>query len=110
MRPTRIDIENRLRVIKFKLKEISLDLDKYLSYGMSATNCTIEKYQLLHRLYEAIECYDPDIGDDFNCFTIDEINQIFDYISSTYQICFPEYEGSGINDGIFDFTFDTTFN
>lgn len=93
------DITIRILTIKQEIVNLSVKYGNALIYGSDYKKCLEDKINILGFLNE-IFCqidldFDPTIEDfeDFNCFTEDEINQLFDYISTTFNIYFPQYTG-----------------
>jgi len=111
MTPNNQDIQNITWLIGEKIQELSEKFYNALSYGSDSKDCLKEKILLLRNLQEIVSCYNPDLTDEENCFSQTEIEQLLYYISTTYNIYFPPYEGQNtVESEIFDDSFDITFN
>lgn len=83
------DLLVRLQLMGCKYGELLNDYVNGLKYGKKNLTCLKWKLLLLNVYIEIVECYD--LNSENNCFTEDELKQLFDDVSSLTGLCFQPY-------------------
>ena len=117
MNYTQQDLNVRLQLTQCAVASSTNSLLSKIKIGASDSNYKLIELQTIQGMLDAAKCYNVlgnGITEDDNCLNEDELQSIFDYISSKLNICFQypgfNYSVSPAPDyGQFDDSFDDSF-
>lgn len=106
------DFQVRVLLIQCCIGELTSKLLSKIKIGSQDVNCKLKELQVIQGMLKSLKCYEvlvDNITPEDNCLSEQDIQSMFDYMSSKCNICF-QYPGFQYTDNDGSRQFDDSFS